>query len=120
MTLADFTAEYSGDALIITNSTNNTQLSAGTVLSSSEMQDLVGSGWEYFTSGGTWYIDVSSTYVGTLWDTAVVGDPFTWQEHIVFDGTAGSTLYDTVTVTDWGDNIAYILNMTLTVYSGAD
>jgi hypothetical protein len=52
--------------------------------------------------------------------SCITGDPFTWQFHIVFDGTVGSTLYDTVTVTDWGSNSAYLISDVLTVYSGID
>jgi hypothetical protein len=67
MTLADFTAEYSGDVLVITNNINNTQLSNSTVLTNQEMRGLVGAGWICFPYGGIWSYDASLNYVGTMW-----------------------------------------------------
>lgn len=119
MTRAVFEEEYSGYALFITNNTDNTRLINGTILTNEEMQELVGTDWIYFSSGGTWTYSASSTFVGTIWAPVVTGDIFTWTDHIDFHGTSGSTLYDTVTVNNWGNNSAYTLRMTLTVYSNS-
>jgi len=42
MTLENFTAVYSGYALVVTNNTNNTQFNNGTVLTTEEMQNIKG------------------------------------------------------------------------------
>ncbi|HEX3013556.1 MAG TPA: cysteine peptidase family C39 domain-containing protein [Methanobacterium sp.] len=55
MTLEDFNAIYSGNALVITNDTNNTQLDMGTVLTDEETQNIKGVGWVSTLLGKAWY-----------------------------------------------------------------
>ena len=42
MTMTDFKAAYSGDALVITNNSNDKQLTSGTILTNEEMQKIKG------------------------------------------------------------------------------
>ena len=44
MTTTDFKAAYSGDALVITNNSNDKQLTSGTKLTNEEMQKIKGMG----------------------------------------------------------------------------
>ena len=55
MALEDFNAIYSGNALVITNDTNNTQLDMGTVLTDEETQNIKGVGWVSTLLGKAWY-----------------------------------------------------------------
>jgi parallel beta-helix repeat protein len=111
MTLSDFTAIYSGNTLIITNNTNNTQLNNGTILTTEEMQNII---------GGAWVYDVPANYVGTLNGPETYIGVLKIGESIDFHGTKGSTLNIKVTPTTWEDTIAYLVQCSLTVYSNKD
>ena len=45
MTIANFTAIYSGDVLIVTNNSSDPELTNGTALTTAQMQSLLGQGW---------------------------------------------------------------------------
>jgi len=71
MTVTNFTAAYSGNALVVTNDTNDPQLNTGTELTNQEMQDIKGNGawikvWVYgwFWHWGKWVYGSWWSYAG--------------------------------------------------------
>lgn len=114
MTLENFIADYSGKALVMANNTNNTQLNNGRILTTAEIQNLVGTSWIYFINDGeVWDYYVSSTFVGRLIAPVVDGPTFKWEKYIDFYGTQGSILYCKVTVNNWRSYCSYMLTLTL-------